>query len=109
MKLPCQQQQTYGFEILQLVFCRIVGKERVNGYSQSNQSKEDNILPSILPEIEIVTLQGKDLLIVKVAHWKGPFYLKREGMLKGVYVRLGSTSRPAGPELLEERASYALV
>ncbi|WP_162180861.1 ATP-binding protein [Candidatus Protochlamydia amoebophila] len=37
-----------------------------------------------------------------MAHWKGPFYLKKEGIPKGVYIRLGSTNRPAGPELLDE-------
>ncbi len=62
----------------------------------------DNIRPTILPEIEIATIQGKDLLVVKVSHWKAPFYLKKEGVPNGVYVRLGSTSRPADPELLAE-------
>ncbi|WP_042279922.1 AlbA family DNA-binding domain-containing protein [Candidatus Protochlamydia sp. R18] len=62
----------------------------------------DSIHPPLLPEIEITTIEGKDLLIIKVAHWKGPFYLKKEGIPKGVYIRLGSTSRPAGPELLDE-------
>lgn len=61
----------------------------------------DSIRPSLLPEIEIVTVDGKDLLVVRVSHWKGPFYLKREGSA-GVYIRLGSTSRPAGPEILAE-------
>ena len=62
----------------------------------------DSIYPPLLPEIEIATLEGKDLLIIKVAHWKAPFYLKKEGVPKGVYIRLGSTSRPAGPKLLAE-------
>ncbi len=62
----------------------------------------DNIHPSMLPEIEISTLNNKNILIVKVAYWKGPFYLKKLGMPNGVYIRLGSTSRPAGPELLAE-------
>jgi ATP-dependent DNA helicase RecG len=62
----------------------------------------DSIHPPILPEIEISTLNGKNLLVVRVAHWKGPFYLKKLGTPSGVYVRLGSTSRPAGPELLAE-------
>jgi ATP-dependent DNA helicase RecG len=62
----------------------------------------DNIRPSILPDIEIATVEGKDLLVVKVPHWKAPFYLKREGVSNGVYVRLGSTSRRASPEILAE-------
>src|SRR5947208_1682013 len=32
----------------------------------------ENIRPSILPEIEIATIEKKNLLIIKVAHWKGP-------------------------------------
>lgn len=62
----------------------------------------DNIRPSIFPEIEIATIEGKDLLVVKVSHWRAPFYLKKEGIPQGVYVRLGTTSRPASPELLAE-------
>lgn len=62
----------------------------------------DSIQPSILPDIEIVTVDGKDLLIVKVPRWRGPFYLKREGTPKGVYIRLGAASRAASPELLAE-------
>lgn len=62
----------------------------------------DSIHPPIFPEIEISTLGGKNLLVVRVAHWRGPFYLKKSGIPNGVYVRLGSTSRPAGSELLAE-------
>lgn len=65
-------------------------------------SISDNIRPAILPDIEIATVEGKDLLVVKVAHWKAPFFIKKEGMPKGVYVRLGSTSRPASSDLISE-------
>src|SRR5689334_7736117 len=46
----------------------------------------DCIRPALLPEIEIATIGDKDLLIVRVSHWKGPFYLKKEGMPNGVYI-----------------------
>ena len=62
----------------------------------------DSIRPPILPDIEIATVEGKDLLVVKVMHWRAPFYLKTAGIPQGVYVRLGSTSRQATPELLVE-------
>ncbi len=62
----------------------------------------DNIRPTLLPELEVSTVEGKHLLVVKVSYWKAPFFLKKEGMAKGVYIRLGSTSRPAGPELIAE-------
>ena len=62
----------------------------------------DSIRPAMMPEIEIYSHEGKPLLIVTVPHWRGPFYLKTEGPEKGVYVRLGSTNRRAGEELLAE-------
>lgn len=62
----------------------------------------DSIYPPMLPEIEIATFKKKNLLIVRVAHWKGPFYIKKLGPTLGVYVRLGSTSRPAGDELIAQ-------
>jgi ATP-dependent DNA helicase RecG len=62
----------------------------------------DNIRPAMMPDIEISTCLDKSLLIARVPHWRGPFYLKAEGPEHGVYVRLGSTNRKAGPELLAE-------
>lgn len=62
----------------------------------------DSITPAILPEIEIATVKEKSLLIIKVSHWRAPFYLTKEGIPNGVYIRLGSTSRPAGPGLIQE-------
>jgi len=62
----------------------------------------DSIRPAMMPEIEVYSHEGKPLLIMRVPHWHGPFYLKAEGPEKGVYVRLGSTNRQAGPEILAE-------
>lgn len=62
----------------------------------------DSIFPTILPEIEIATVHEKSLLLIKVSHWRAPFYIKKEGIPNGVYIRLGSTSRPAGPDLCAE-------
>ncbi len=62
----------------------------------------DSISPTILPEIEITTVHDKALLIVKVSHWRAPFYIKKEGIPNGVYIRLGSTSRPAGSDMIAE-------
>jgi len=83
--------------------------KKIIGVNKVLQSEEmlanaiaDNICPPLLPEIEIATIHDKNLLIVKVSHWKAPFYIKKEGIPKGVYIRLGSTSRPAGPEIISE-------
>lgn len=62
----------------------------------------DSITPPLMPEIETTSLDGKTLIVIRVVHWKGPFYLKSQGPEEGVYVRLGSTNRVAGPELIAE-------
>lgn len=62
----------------------------------------DSIAPAIMPEIEIFSLQGCQLIILRIARWKGPFYIKNEGPDNGVYIRLGSTNRKAGAEILAE-------
>lgn len=62
----------------------------------------DNISPPLMPEIEIASHAGVSLLVVRVSHWRGPFFLKSQGNEQGVYVRLGSTNRSAGPDMLNE-------
>jgi ATP-dependent DNA helicase RecG len=62
----------------------------------------DSIHPPLMPEIETTSLEGKALIVIRVVHWRGPFYLKAQGPEEGVYVRLGSTNRAAGPELIAE-------
>lgn len=62
----------------------------------------DGIRPVMMPEIDLASHEGKALLLVRVPHWRGPFYLRAEGPEEGVYVRLGSTNRRASPEILAE-------
>jgi ATP-dependent DNA helicase RecG len=81
----------------------VVGIQDVEGAEERlANAVADNIRPAMQPEIEITSCQGKTLLLVHVPFWRGPFYLKSEGAERGVYIRLGSTSRPAGPELVAE-------
>jgi ATP-dependent DNA helicase RecG len=61
----------------------------------------DSIAPAMMPEIEAVTVADKSLLLVRVAHWPGPFHIKENGPEDGVYVRLGSTNRKADRTMLE--------
>jgi ATP-dependent DNA helicase RecG len=62
----------------------------------------DGIEPQLLPEIYAVSHGEQELLVVEVAHHPAPFHLRSEGSDRGVYVRLGSTSRRAEPETLAE-------
>ncbi|MBI4706194.1 MAG: putative DNA binding domain-containing protein [Deltaproteobacteria bacterium] len=62
----------------------------------------EGISPALLPDIETVQAGRKTLLVVRVARWPGPFFLRAEGPDKGVYVRLGSTTRRADAVAIAE-------
>ena len=63
----------------------------------------DSISPRLVPNVEMLTLEGKTLLLVEVfLSSSRPHYLKAEGTESGVYVRLGSTNRQADRELIAE-------
>lgn len=60
----------------------------------------DNIAPLLIPDIEIHTWRDRELIVIRVPHVAGPFYLKPEGAQHGVYIRFGSTNRIADDEML---------
>ncbi|MEA3241150.1 MAG: putative DNA binding domain-containing protein, partial [Pseudomonadota bacterium] len=63
----------------------------------------DSISPRLAPNIEMITVDDKTLLVIEVFLSNSrPHYLRSEGMENGVYVRLGSTNRQADRELIAE-------
>jgi ATP-dependent DNA helicase RecG len=63
----------------------------------------DSIHPRLVPNIEMVTVDDKTLLIAEVFLSNArPHWLKTEGPENGVYVRLGSSNRQADRELIAE-------
>ena len=62
----------------------------------------DGIRPLLIPEIQIHAWRDKELIVISVPHTVGPYYVKPEGPEKGVYIRLGSTNRRAGPPMIAE-------
>jgi len=63
----------------------------------------DSIAPRLVPNVELMTVESKTLLVVEVfPSGLRPHYLKAEGPENGVYVRLGSTNRQADRELIAE-------
>jgi ATP-dependent DNA helicase RecG len=63
----------------------------------------DSIVPRLVPNIEMITIEDKTLLIAEVfLSSSRPHFLRSEGAEKGVYVRLGSTNRQADQELIAE-------
>jgi predicted HTH transcriptional regulator len=69
----------------------VIGRDdsgKITGIEDVLQAEErianaiaDSIMPAMMPDVEIITYGSKDLLILRVAHWSGPFYLKNEGPL----------------------------
>ncbi len=63
----------------------------------------DSIAPRLVPQVELVTVQGQTLLVVDVfVSGSRPHWLKAEGPEHGVYVRLGSSNRQADAALVNE-------
>jgi predicted HTH transcriptional regulator len=63
----------------------------------------DSISPRLVPDVEMITVDGMTLLVVEVfLSGSRPHWLKAEGSEDGVYVRLGSTNRKADRQLIAE-------
>ncbi|WP_156915759.1 AlbA family DNA-binding domain-containing protein [Desulfatirhabdium butyrativorans] len=63
----------------------------------------DAISPRLVPNVEMVTVENKTLLVIEVfLSGTRPHWVKAEGPETGVYVRLGSTNRQADRELIAE-------
>ena len=63
----------------------------------------DSIIPRLVPSIEMLTIDGKTVLIAEVFLSNSrPHFLRSEGPENGVYVRLGSSNRKADRELSAE-------
>jgi len=68
----------------------------------------DHIVPRLVPESEIVPWRRSHVLAIQVyASPVRPHYLRREGLDRGVYVRVGSTNRRADRELIDELRRFA--
>lgn len=67
----------------------------------------DNVSPLLVPDIEIHTYRERELIIIRIPHAAGPFYLKAEGPENGVYIRFGSTNRKADQEMVSALRLFA--
>lgn len=63
----------------------------------------DSCAPKIVPDISFETIEDKTVVLVDIAAgFNRPYMLKSGGLDKGVYVRVGATSRPADTEQIRE-------
>jgi predicted HTH transcriptional regulator len=69
----------------------------------------DNITPRLVPTVDIVTVGGEALLVVRVAlSGRRPHHVNDGGPVGGVFVRLGSTNRLADLPMIKELERTAL-
>jgi ATP-dependent DNA helicase RecG len=67
----------------------------------------DHIAPRLVPELELLPWRRSHVVAIRVhASPVRPHYLRREGIDRGVYVRVGSTNRRADRELVEEMRRF---
>lgn len=72
----------------------------------------DAIQPRLVPSVELATVEGRTVLIVEVFPSSfRPHFLKSMGPDHGVFIRMGSTNRQAGPDLVAElkRSAQGIV
>jgi predicted HTH transcriptional regulator len=63
----------------------------------------DSISPQVMPEIYEKNINGKRIVFIKIFPGsKPPYFIKKEGSKKGVYLRAGSSSRRADDEFIED-------
>ncbi len=66
-------------------------------------SLADQIQPTLFPQVFEKTIEGKEVLIIQVfPGGQKPYFIASEGIGRGVYIRVGSHTRRAEGELLEE-------
>ena len=92
-----------GIEDQNRAIIGITEADRNSIYDDFPNSLYDLVRPAILPQIYEKNVDDKDVLIVKI--WPGsrkPYLIKSEGMPKGVYIRVGSSTRRATPEIIQD-------
>jgi ATP-dependent DNA helicase RecG len=78
----------------------------LDGVEKQEEKLANSVASAIEPQptvqLEIVTHQNRDLLLLRAAYAAGPFFIKDKGKNKGTFVRIGSNSLPASPEKVAE-------
>lgn len=72
-------------------------------FESLNNSIFDSISPQVIPDIFEQNFNDKVLVIIKIYPGnKPPYFIKKEGSKKGVYLRVGASSRRATDDYIEE-------
>jgi ATP-dependent DNA helicase RecG len=81
----------------------ITDKDRDRLYDEFPNSLYDAVSPTLIPQVYEKRIENNSVLIIQIPPGtKKPYYLKSEGLPKGVYVRVGSNTRRANQDFIEE-------
>src|SRR5579871_924607 len=79
------------------------------GISDSSKVQEQlansiahRIKPQIIPDINVVEVKNKSVIVIQIEHVPAPYFLENKGEENGVYYRLGNSNRPASKEMIAE-------
>ncbi len=79
------------------------------GVSQPSKVQEQlansiahRIKPQILPDIKMIEVRNKSVIVIQVEHIPAPYYFENKGEENGVYYRLGNSNRLANKEMIAE-------
>lgn len=83
--------------------CGINERLRKRVYDEFPNSLYDSTSPSLLAQIYEKNFNEHSVIVIKIPQsLKKPCFNKKEGIPKGVYLRVGSSTRRAGEEYIEE-------
>lgn len=78
-------------------------EEAAAGIEFLSKAVYEDSTPPILPLIYIQRIDDKTLLVIEVAPGTHrPYYRKKEGLEKGTYIRFGTSTLRATPDIIEE-------
>lgn len=81
----------------------ITDRERDKIYDEFPNSLYDATSPNLFAQIYEKNYEGRSVLIIEIPPGlKKPYFLKKEGIPKGVYLRVGSSTRRANQEYVED-------
>ncbi len=85
---------------------RIIGitdKDRDRLYDEFPNSLYDSVSPTLLAQIYEKRIGEQSVLIIQIPpNLKKPYFMKTEGFPKGVYVRVGTSTRRASQDYVED-------
>ena len=81
----------------------ITDGDRDRLYDDFSNSLYDSVSPTLLPQVYEKRIENYSVLIIQIPlSPKKPYFLKSDGFPKGVYVRIGSSTRRASSDYIED-------